>query len=117
MVGVVRAYKRQVQVKRIIAIEGWNQYEVRIRTFHEEEVHKSSGGVNRNQEVRSWSSVVKCGAMNANKTDKGAKVIQAQRGYKNKTNSLNVYSNAALIEDGVETKKKTIERMGWKTII
>lgn len=32
------AYKRQVQVKRIIAIEGWNQYEVRIRTFHEEEV-------------------------------------------------------------------------------
>lgn len=74
-----------MQVKKIIAIEELNQYEVRIRIFHEEEVNKSSGGVNGNQEVRSWSSVLKCGAMNANKTDKSAKVIKAQRGYKNKT--------------------------------
>lgn len=74
------------------------------KKFQEEEINKRSEGVNRNQEERSWSSVVKYGVTYANKIGRGTRIINRQRGYENKTGNFNICSSAALRENVFETE-------------
>lgn len=74
------------------------------KKFQEKEINKRSEGVNRNQEERFWSSVVKHGVTYANKIGRGTRIINRQRGYENKTGNFNICSSAALRENVFETE-------------